>query len=472
MEAWLPAIVLPTILPVAAEFVSVIAAKIMFFRQTFLTFDKNLYLCNVNYQLIIHPTNYMKKLILFVMAVTMALNALAQQTLNLGGDISMLPQYESANIPYLRSTGAKIDDVIAYMKTSCKFNSMRVRLFVNPDNSKDISLVQDLEYVKNLGKRIKDQGLDLMVDFHYSDSWADPSNQTIPASWKDTSTNALADSVYAYTKRCLEYLKANGATPDFVQVGNEVSYGMLWRNEADRCYSSASNSTWKRFTTFLNAGAKAVREVTPDAKIILHIERAGNASDTKNFFTRMKANEVDYDIIGLSYYPFWHKSLSTLSGTLNSLETAFPDKPVQIVETAYYYQWFPVGETEFDDTTSTWPGTAAGQKAFIEDLCTELAKHPNVTGLYYWFPEANGTGVLSNNDPSNNRGLWDCNTHKINSGLLKLQNFLTEKEAVGIQTIKAPQGTSPIYNLNGQRISSLTAPGIYVKDSKKYLKMK
>ena len=119
----------------------------------------------------------MKKLVLFVIAGAMVVNALAQQTLNLGGDISMLPQYESAKTPYLRSTGAKIDDVIAYMKSTCKFNSMRVRLFVDPDNSTDVTLVQDLEYVKNLGKRIKDAGLDFMVDFHYSDTWADPDHQ-------------------------------------------------------------------------------------------------------------------------------------------------------------------------------------------------------------------------------------------------------------------------------------------------------
>ena len=155
----------------------------------------------------------MNKLMLFVMAGAMAVNAFAQQTFNLGGDISMLPQYESAKTPYLRSTGAKIDDVIAYMKSTCKFNSMRVRLFVNPDNSTDITLVQDLEYVKNLGKRIKDAGLDFMLDFHYSDTWADPDHQAIPSAWKDTSTKALADSVYAYTKRSLKYLKDNGATP-------------------------------------------------------------------------------------------------------------------------------------------------------------------------------------------------------------------------------------------------------------------
>lgn len=418
----------------------------------------------------------MKRLLLSLLIGATTMSVMAQNTLNLGGDISMLPQYESANTPYNRTSGAKVSDVIAFMKTNCKMNSMRVRLYVKPDNSTDITLVQDLEYVTKLGKRIKDAGLDFMLDFHYSDTWADPSNQTIPTSWKDTSNAALTDSMYSYTKRCLEHMKANGAPPDFVQIGNEVSYGMLWRNNADRCYSNASNSTWKRFTNFLSAGAKAVREVTPEAKIILHIERAGNTTETQNFFTKMQANEVDYDIIGLSYYPFWHGTLANLGNTLNNLATKFPDKPVQIVETAYYYQYFPTGDNTYTNTTNIWAATKEGQQAFIEDLCTELAKHPNVTGLYYWFPEENGNGQTKKVQPNwLNRGLWDNTSHNANPALLKLQNFLTEKEAAGIDAVKTTGGAEeamPIYTVSGQRVSNMSAPGIYLRGGKKYLNTK
>lgn len=413
----------------------------------------------------------MKKLIFAAIMGTMAMGAQAQNAFNLGGDISVLPQYEKANTPYYTSAGTKIPDVLTYMKNTCKWNSMRVRLFVTPDSKADPQVVQDLEYVKNLGKRIKEAGMDFLLDFHYSDTWADPDNQAIPSTWKSNTSNAvLQDSLYGYTKRCLEYLVENNATPDFVQIGNEVSYGMLWRTDNDRCYSNSTTSTWKRFTDFLSSAAKAVREVTPEAKIVLHVERSGDANATVNFYNTMKNNGVDYDIIGLSYYPFWHGYLSTLSTTLTRLASSFPDKPVQIVETAYYYQWFPTKDVT--NTTGTWADTPAGQQAFIEDLCTELAKHNNVTGLYYWFPEENGNGntftVLKN---WINRGLWDNETHKINAGILKLQNYLTEKEAVGIYDIKAAgQGTSPIYNLNGQQVSSMSAPGIYIKDGKKILK--
>ncbi|MBQ9362094.1 MAG: glycosyl hydrolase 53 family protein [Bacteroidaceae bacterium] len=375
-----------------------------------------------------------------VLALLASTIAFPQNKFTLGGDLSMLPQYESANTPYYNSKGRKIKDVLTFLRDDAKMNAVRVRLFVSPNpNEAQDGVVQDLEYVKTFGKRIKDAGLNLLLDIHYSDTWSDPGQQSVPATWysgtlsrSNPANVVLVDSMYSYTKRCLEYLVENGATPDFVQIGNEISYGMLWRVEADRCYSSSANSTWLRFTNLLNSAAKAIREVTPAAKILLHIERSGDASMAKLFYQKMESNGVDYDMIGLSYYPFWHGYLPTLAATLNMLEETFPAKPVHIVETAYYYQNFPQKENSsiIYETTDTWPATVAGQQAFIEDLCTDLAKHKNVTGLYYWFPEENGNGekavVLRT---WQNRGLWDNKSHKPNSGLMKLQNFLTEKEA-------------------------------------------
>ncbi|MCR5312772.1 MAG: arabinogalactan endo-1,4-beta-galactosidase, partial [Bacteroidaceae bacterium] len=275
----------------------------------------------------------------------------AQNTISLGGDISMLPAYENVNTPYYDLSGKQITP-LSFLKDEVKMNSMRVRLFVNPTertSGSKTGVVQDIEYVKELGKMIKDAGLDFMLDFHYSDCWADPSYQDIPSSWytgtlsaSNPSDDALVDSMYSYTKRNLEYLVANGVTPDYIQIGNEISYGMLWRTTSDKCYTnySSTHKTWKRLASLLNSAAKAVREVTPKAKIILHIERSGQSDVAKSFFERMNANNVDYDIIGLSYYPFYHGYLSALSTTLNTLEKSFPDKPVHIVETAYFYQNF------------------------------------------------------------------------------------------------------------------------------------
>ncbi len=375
-----------------------------------------------------------------VLALLASTIVFSQNKYTLGCDLSMLPQYESVNTPYKNSKGRNIKDVLTFLRDDAKMNAVRVRLFVSPDpNLAQDGVVQDLEYVKNFGKRIKDAGLELLIDVCYSDSWTDPNAQSVPSTWytgtlsRSNPTNAaLVDSMYSYTKRCLEYLKESGVTPDYVQIGNEISYGMLWRTSTDRCYSNSTNSTWLRFTNLLSSASKAIREVSPQTKIILHIERSGDANAAKLFYQKMEANGVDYDMIGLSYYPFWHGYLPTFSNTLNMLEKEFPSKHVHVVETAYYYQYFPgVGNNGVVyDTTDIWPATALGQQTFIEDLCVELGKHKNVTGLYYWFPEENGNGgdavVLR---VWQNRGLWNNTIHKMNAGLMKLQNFLTEKEA-------------------------------------------
>ncbi|MBR5717070.1 MAG: glycosyl hydrolase 53 family protein [Bacteroidales bacterium] len=397
-----------------------------------------------------------------------------------GGDISLLPSYEEFNTPYYDQDGKTISDVITYVHESCGWNAIRVRLFVDPKergNGKS-GVVQDLAYVKKLGKRVKDAGMKLMVDFHYSDCWADPSYQDIPARWKgNTSNDVLADSVYTFTKNCLTELKAYGAEPDFVQVGNEISYGMLWRNNSDKVYPSQSKSSnsagWARLSQLLNSGSKAVREVCPDCKIIIHTERTENSSQTTNYYNYI--SDVDYDIIGLSYYPFWHNSLAKLGATLTSLQSKLPDKPVQIVETAYFYQYYP-NDTKYN-FQSTWPATEDGQCAFTQDLVAELLKHDNANGLFWWFPEENGNGGPSWNantiviDSWLNRGLWNDNNHKALSALYELQKLRSGDAAISIVSSEE-ESSWPIYNLHGKAMEKdfrNLPSGIYIVDGRKIL---
>lgn len=250
-----------------------------------------------------------------------------------GGDISMLPRYEGHGNPYYDINGNRVKPLEFFKELG--WNAMRVRLFVEPNKAskEDIGsgVVQDLPYVIQLGKQIKAAGFKFMLDFHYSDSWADPAKQTIPDSWKWANASALNDTLYNYTKRCLSAMKKEGLEPDFIQIGNEISYGMLWN--IGKCYPS-SDQNWNVFAGFLNSASKACREVCPKAKIIIHIERSGQPDVCYNFYKRIQDHHVDYDIIGLSYYPFWHNDLSVLSNTLNKLASGFPEKPVQIVETA------------------------------------------------------------------------------------------------------------------------------------------
>lgn len=336
----------------------------------------------------------------------------------LGGDISMLPRYETHGNPYYDINGNRVDPLQLFKQLD--WNAMRVRLFVEPSKAsrEDIGsgVVQDLPFVIQLGKQIKDAGFKFMLDFHYSDSWADPAKQTIPSSWSRADANALKDTLYNYTKRCLTALKEQGATPDFIQIGNEISYGMLWN--IGKAYPS-SDQNWNVFSDFLKSASKACREVCPKAKIIIHIERSGQPDVCQSFFNRIQSHNVDYDIIGLSYYPFWHNDLSVLSNTLYKLAQSFPDKKVQIVETAYYYQWFPQSGIDHD-FRNKWPATPEGQRKFTEDLIIELKKHENVNGLYWWFPEENGNGVIDN---WINRGLFDDNNGKALPALYEMSKF-------------------------------------------------
>ena len=378
----------------------------------------------------------MKKTLLLTICCILFFAASAQDKF-VGGDISVLQSYEDNNVSYYDNTGNKIDDVMKYLKSeSVGWNALRVRLFVNPnktapnketgkvDGTTDAQVCQDINYVVRLGKRIKQEGFAFMLDFHYSDTWADPSNQWTPKAWLSLNDTQLEQKTYDYTAECLQVLNEADATPDFIQIGNEVSYGMLWgayapNSNTNRCYSSTIDANWTRFINLLKKASKACRDKCPEAKIIIHTERTGKPSATQSIYEKL--SEVDYDIIGLSYYPFWHNGLSTLATTLNTLASSFPSKKVQIVETAYYYQNQPAVDYDF---SSTWPISESGQAAFAKDLVTELKKHSNVDGLYWWFPEENGNG------PDNkvltgwvNRGLWNNTTHKAHSGLYELKAF-------------------------------------------------
>lgn len=405
------------------------------------------------YHLSDFTTTDMKKLYTLLLSLASLTAAHAQQRL-VGGDLSLLPRYEQYNTPYYDAQGHTITDVISYLKETCQWNAIRVRLFVNPTDTKQEGVIQDLAYVKDFGQRIKEAGLKFMLDFHYSDTWADPVNQKLPAAWSDCKTaEQKASRVYEYTKECLESLTEVGATPDYVQVGNEISYGIVGIQVHPYAYNG---DDWAGFRQVLTEGCRAVRECCPDAQIVIHTERAAKASDTKYFYQQLES--LDYDIIGLSYYPIWHAPLSTLRGTLSSLATYFPTKQVQIVETAYNYQYWPSSGVNYD-TRGTWPCSAEGQQHFAQDLVSELLDHDNVTGLYWWFPEENGNGGPSWNASTIvikdwlNRGLWDNSSHKALPALYELKAFRAGDEAIHDVPVDA-SSQSGIYRLDGTRLQT------------------
>ena len=347
----------------------------------------------------------MKKTILLLALTATMMTASAQPKKLLGGDVSLLPSYEQQGTVYKDFEGRQVR-LLPFLKQQ-GWNAIRVRLFVDPDNApeghKGEGVCQDLNYVIRLSRQIKKAGLQLMLDFHFSDTWADPGKQFTPKRWENCSREAMTDSVYAYTKASLLALKRAGISPELIQVGNEITNGLLWPTGK---LDPTRDDNWDTVTDFLKAGSKACREVCPKAQIIIHTEKAGDWDITKSYYQHLRRYDVDYDIIGLSYYPMWHGTIPNLGENLKRLNWLFPDKPVMIVETAAYYSHERDHWAKPDQYSEFYPISVEGQTQFTRELVTELNRHHNVTGLFWWFPEENGFG----NDVTKgwlNRGLFD-----------------------------------------------------------------
>lgn len=362
------------------------------------------------------------------MAIAIAANALPASAQSrerlLGGDISMLARYEQEGTIYRDTEGNKVDALTFFHDK--QWNAMRVRLFVDPNNAPkdnlDEGVCQDLDYVVGLSKQIKKAGFKLMLDFHYSDTWADPGKQFIPKSWEQCSPEAMADSVYNYTLHCLKTLKKEGAAPDLIQVGNEISFGTLWPTAR---VDSATDSRWATLADIINHGAKACRKACPKAKIIIHTEKAGEWQYTRDFYNELKSRKVDYDVIGLSYYPMWHRNVGVLAATLDSLAVQFPEREVMIVETAGYYSHEKDPWSKPDDYSQFYPISPEGQRIFTHELVSELLRHDNVTGLFWWFPEENESckKVLGGRL---NRGLFDNRTGNALPAIDEFARFMNQ----------------------------------------------
>lgn len=412
----------------------------------------------------------MKKYFILLSSICISLSTFAQHYV--GGDISLLPEYEKAGAQYKTHDGTPIHDLLPWLHNE-GMNAMRVRLFVNPADHQakypskyDPNACQDLEYITPLCQRIVDDGFDLMLDFHYSDTWADPAKQWTPESWKNLTDEQLYQKIYDYTKECLETLKSAGASPKFIQPGNEISYGMLWGAE-DAPASSlkktfmGSDANWTRFGKLLNQAVKACREVCPDAKIVLHTERVAQVDVLKNFYDRMKELDVDYDIIGLSYYPYFHGDMNVLDKALSDLQSRYPEKNIMIVETGYSYKWKVPG-TEYVNTDK-WPYSDAGQERFAKDLVATLEKYENVDGLFWWWMEYNA--YETSLSEWYNAPLFDSTTGCATSALKTICSFAKDAavDAIGNDNIN----DEVWYNLKGQRITDPNAPGLRISHDKK-----
>ncbi|MDE6010341.1 MAG: arabinogalactan endo-1,4-beta-galactosidase [Muribaculaceae bacterium] len=402
---------------------------------------------------------------MIVLAAVLSLNAGAHRWA--GGDISLLPEYEYAGAQYKTPEGKPIADLLPWLHDE-GMNAMRVRLFVNPADYKgadaDPNACQTLEYIIPLCRRIKEAGMDLLLDFHYSDTWADPAKQWTPEAWSELTDEELFVRIYDYTKETLLTLKSEGIVPDFIQPGNEISYGMLWgpygTPEADlKKTFMGSAKNWERLGWLLQRAIDACREVCPEAGIIIHTERTASREEQRNFYDWMTTLDVDYDIIGLSYYPYFHGPLTSLDDSIGSLEERYPDKRIMVVETGYSYAWEVPGTSEKPE----YPYTEAGQAQFASDLVTMLEKHPGVEGLFWWWLEYNAYGTSLSG--WYNAPLFDSRSGKATAALRIIASFADGYSGL-LEMPFQQSGEDALYDLKGRRIMRPVVGEAYIREGR------
>ncbi|WP_320784728.1 arabinogalactan endo-1,4-beta-galactosidase [Streptomyces sp. CRN 30] len=307
-----------------------------------------------------------------------------------GADISSLPKSEAKGGVYRTSSGAAADPLTVLR--SAGMNYARLKVWVNPADG-----YNDKAHVLALAKRIKAQGMKLLVDFHYSDAWADPGKQNKPAAWSGHSYSRLKTDVYDHTYDVLNALKAQGTTADMVQIGNEINGGMLW--------SEGSTDNWTQLAGLLNSGYDAAKAVSSATTVALHLAEGGDLSGTRWWFDSAVANSVRFDAIGLSYYGYWHGALSDFQTTLDDAATRY-GKPVFVAETAYPFRLDSEdGQENIIDLdgelVAGYPATTAGQTRWMNDIASVVEAVPNGRGLGVFYWEATWTAVTGNGwDPA------------------------------------------------------------------------
>ncbi|MBI1938349.1 MAG: glycosyl hydrolase 53 family protein [Ignavibacteriales bacterium] len=303
-----------------------------------------------------------------------------------GVDISFTPQIESLGGKYL-SGGVQKDPLDIFKENGV--NYVRLRIWHTPANGW-CGLNETLKFAQ----RIKSRGLKFLLDFHYSDTWADPQHQNKPAAWANLPFENLKDSVYAYTKNIIAALKNQNTLPGMVQIGNEVTGGMLWHD--GKLYGAGDENTqWKKFAQLINEGIRGVREAadTSQIKIMIHIDRGGDNGGAIYFYDKLKTQNVLFDVIGLSFYPWWHGTLTQLKNNLNSLAVRY-QKEIVVVETAYPWtlQYKNDGVNNIVGLNSQlhqgYPASVDGQKNFLNDLKSIIKQTSGGkgTGFFYWEP--------------------------------------------------------------------------------------
>ncbi|MEY8848216.1 arabinogalactan endo-beta-1,4-galactanase [Psychroserpens sp. XS_ASV72] len=318
-----------------------------------------------------------------------------------GMDLSFQPELETYNVNYRDDNGTVVD-LLSYVEENGT-NLVRLKLWHTSQNGQN-----SLDDVKAYAQRVKAKNMAFLLDFHYSDFWADPGTQTPPAAWQNMTQEELRVAIFDYTKDVLTQLKNQNTLPELVQIGNETDSGFLWNY--GKVWDEFSDN-WGNYAALVREAIRAVREVDTEnnIKVMLHHSKVVNS---KFFFQELAPYNIDFDIIGLSYYPqFQTKDLDLVALELNQLALNF-DKEILMVEVAYPFT------LEWNDNANNFIGsvnqiipefapTPEGQKMYFEWLVSTIKNIPNDKGVgfCYWAPD--WVAFTGNENTSTSGSAWE-----------------------------------------------------------------
>jgi arabinogalactan endo-1,4-beta-galactosidase len=298
-----------------------------------------------------------------------AANGVHAQEYAVGADLSGLKQAEDRGFVFKDNNVPKPG--LQIFKDH-GYNWIRLRLFHTP------TMAQNLQYTITLAQAAKKLGFKFLLNYHYSDTWADPGHQVIPKAWDGMTHAQMVEALFQYTRETIGALREAGVMPDMVQIGNEITNGMLWPD-------AQLPANWNNFADFVKAGIAGVeagKANLPRPRIMIHIDKGGDKVATKNFLDKLETYHVNYEVIGQSYYPWWHGTLNDLRDNLIFMSKTY-DKDIMIVEAAY--NWVPA---EYLNSPAPFPESPEGQKEFLEEVNRAVMATPNGRGIgvFYWEP--------------------------------------------------------------------------------------
>ncbi|EOT26685.1 hypothetical protein C805_00787 [Eubacterium sp. 14-2] len=312
-----------------------------------------------------------------------------------GMDVSSLPELEQLGAKFYDKDGDE-RNLLAILQ-EYGTNAIRLRLWNNPYSREGEPYgagTNDMETAMEMAKRVKERGMDVLLNLHYSDFWADPGKQIKPKAWYDYTGKRLESAVYDYTVAVLREFQREGILPDMIQVGNELSNGLLWPDGKRPDYESIA--------MLVNAGIHGVRDIDPDIPIMLHLDNGGNNALYREWFDSYFASDgEDFDIIGLSYYPFWHGSLADLEHNMHDIALRY-NKELVVAEVSMghtmedYAAFEKLKPSERKGMATKpelvekidYPMTKQGQADFMEDFMNRVVNVPKGLGrgFFYWEP--------------------------------------------------------------------------------------